>query len=85
MPVEEIKSAPQVLDTDIDNLKFQEDLCLDVCSKYLIKKLFEVKEISALDKKKFFAGALAFYYEAFSCWAQILCINYYFLKQSYHF
>lgn len=85
MPVEEIKTPPQVLNTDIDNLKFQEDLGLAFCSKYFIKKLFEDKEISTLDKKKFCAGAPAFYYEAFSYWAQILRINYYFMKHSYHF
>ena len=33
MPVEEIRAAPQVLDTDIANYKLQEDLGLGVCSK----------------------------------------------------
>ena len=63
MPVTEIKSTPQVLENDIDNHKPQ--ACVGVCSQNLLNKLFEDKETSALDQKKFYAGTLAFYLEPF--------------------
>ena len=55
---------------------------IGICKKNLLNKLFEDEEISGLDEQKFFAGALAFYSEAFSFGVEKLPINDSVLKHS---
>ena len=82
MPVAETKIAPQVSDINIDNHKPQEELFIGICTKNRLNNLFEDGEISALDKKKFFAGVLAFYSELFCYGVEKLLINNSVLKYS---